>query len=257
MFSSAPSIVFNPADPRSYRLYLVTDDAYLDKELNAKIINACRGGVSIVQLRFKSQNTDTYVKAATELKARLKDLEQELSEAGVGAAGERLSSKIPLIIDDRLDVCMAADCDGLHVGNGDLDPVVARRLLGNDKILGVSTYGEKDRMMYARDEAKADYVAGGGVFSSSTKTYKLKGPGALTAFKTQCCALGYDYPLVAIGGIELDTTFETARAGADGIAAVRALLGEDVNDVQGKAEQMLAEVIRAETEKRNEQGAGP
>eukprot|EP00511_Aplanochytrium_stocchinoi_P000607 CAMPEP_0204823508 /NCGR_PEP_ID=MMETSP1346-20131115/1597_1 /ASSEMBLY_ACC=CAM_ASM_000771 /TAXON_ID=215587 /ORGANISM="Aplanochytrium stocchinoi, Strain GSBS06" /LENGTH=158 /DNA_ID=CAMNT_0051950181 /DNA_START=323 /DNA_END=795 /DNA_ORIENTATION=- len=91
----------------TYRLYLVTDDKYLDKQLIDKVLAAVKGGVSIVQLRLKNASTMEYVEVGNKLKKALREFEEKNG-----------SRKVPLIIDDRLDVALAVDADGLHVGDG-------------------------------------------------------------------------------------------------------------------------------------------
>lgn len=133
---------------------------------------------------------------------------------------------VPVLVDDRLDVCLATGADGLHVGDGDLDPVVARRLLGPDKLLGISTYGEKNRIMAAcAPEVRADYVAGGGVATSTTKpSSSARGAMHLRGVKDFLVSLPHSPPLVAIGGISCSNAFEVVLSGADGVACVASLL---------------------------------
>lgn len=210
LFNSSRS--FQRRDPSSYAVYLVSDDKYVvdQPDFEDKVIAAIRGGVTIVQLRLKKVNTGYYVEKASSLKAKMAD-------AGF--------AHIPLIIDDRLDVVLAADCDGLHVGEGDLDPATARKFLGKDKILGVSTYGIWDVVQHAV-QSGADYVAGGGVFASTTKTTNARGSAHLHDLKARLVheygEQGRHVPLIAIGGVNTANAYECAFAGADGLACVSA-----------------------------------
>jgi len=199
-----------------YRLYLVTDDKYVFTDLPQRIGAFIDGGVTCVQMRMKNAGTADYVEATRRV---------------IEVARPR---GVPVLVDDRLDVCLAAQADGLHVGAGDMDPAIARRLLGPDKLIGVSTYGEKERVLAAcGPDVRADYVAGGGVATSSTKTYPTKGAVHLRGVKDLLTSLPNSPPLVAIGGIGCSNVFDVLLSGADGVACVASLLdGPAADDVQ-------------------------
>ena len=132
------------------RLYLVTN-RYQDslESFLEKVEMACRSGVTIVQLREKNLTTNQYYQLAKEVK--------EITD----------SYQVPLIIDDRLDVCLAVDAAGLHIGDDELPVPVARQVLGPDKILGVTAKTVK-RALEA-EEGGADYLGTGAIFPTTTK----------------------------------------------------------------------------------------
>lgn len=210
-----------------YGLYLVTDDKYITADFPQRVGAFIDGGVSCIQVRLKKANTAAYV---------------ELTRKVLEIARPR---GVPVIVDDRLDVCLATEADGLHVGDGDLDPVIARRLLGPSRLLGISTYGEKDRIIVAcGQDVRADYVAGGGVAVSTTKTYLTKGAHALRGVKDFLVSLPHSPPLVAIGGIGCGNAADVVLSGADGVACVSSLLdGPAAGDLQRTKE--LRKIIDA------------
>ncbi|CAK0848045.1 unnamed protein product [Prorocentrum cordatum] len=212
-----------------YELYLVTDDTYLDGLFYEKIAAAVEGGVTCVQLRLKHASTATLV----EWGHRVRELTRQ---AGV-----------PLIIDDRLDVALACDADGLHVGGEDLPWRTARRLLGPSRILGCSTYGRPDLVREAlHPEVRADYLGSGAIFATSTKHSSVpKGIEHLPGLRRLVAeeAAGRTVPIVAIGGVGLAASGECVAAGADGVAAVSALLGHaSAEGTRQAAAAMLAAV---------------
>ena len=133
-----------------YNLYLVTDRPLLgDRDLQQSIEAAILGGVTIVQLREKDLSTLEFFNLATQIKA-VTD-----------------SYQVPLIINDRLDIALAVDAAGLHVGQDDLPAVIARRLLGADKILGVSATTLEEAIK--AEVEGADYLGIGAIFPTDTK----------------------------------------------------------------------------------------
>jgi thiamine-phosphate diphosphorylase/hydroxyethylthiazole kinase len=144
-------------DKVDYSLYLVTNNELIPEGLNffEQIEKALQNGVTVVQLREKDMDTGNFIKRAAEL--------------------HKLTQKynVPLIINDRVDVAMAIDAEGVHVGQDDMDPAAVRKMIGNDKILGLSTRNEEE-LLYALDsDILIDYVGIGAVFSTSTKNVKI------------------------------------------------------------------------------------
>lgn len=184
-------------------LYLVTDPDLLKGRDIARVVEeAVRGGVTMVQLREKNCSTRDFLDKAVILK-------KCLSPYG-----------IPLIINDRLDIALAADADGLHIGQSDMPWEIARNILGPDKILGLSLE-HPDQARQAAGFA-VDYVAASPVFSTPTKTDTAKPLGieGIRKIKQQC-----SLPLVGIGGIHKHNIQDVIEAGADGAAVVSAILG--------------------------------
>jgi hydroxyethylthiazole kinase/thiamine-phosphate diphosphorylase len=218
----------NAADAR-FRLYLVTDDKYHDQDLVEKIRGAVRGGVSCVQVRLKKATTMEYVGLVKQVKAALE-------KDGAG--------HVPVMVDDRLDVALAAGADGLHVGDGDLEAKLARKFLPDHMILGVSLYGDLDRARALIEESKqegftVDYVAGAGVASSTTKAFEPKGHESYDAFKKGLMSAGFNSPVIAIGGLDANNTEDVVYSGADGVCFVSGLLGLPTDQVEAKARYLL------------------
>ena len=182
-------------------------------------------------LRLKDVTTREFIDQTKSLKKRL------LNEG---------FEHVPVVVNDRLDVCLAAEADGLHVGEDDMLPSDARRLLPDDKLLGVSSYaGMQSSDVAALLECGPDYVGGPGVTVSITKDFKASGEAPYHRLKQQ---LG-DTPLVAIGGLDVDNAFRTVYAGADGLACVSSLLG--ARDPAVAAKELKNCVVLAEEAKAN------
>jgi thiamine-phosphate pyrophosphorylase len=178
-------------------LHLVTDSALCGaRGVGAVVEAAVRGGATCVQLREKSLDTRPFVERARALKALLAPL------------------RIPLLINDRLDVALACGADGLHVGQSDMAPDDVRRLMPQ-AMIGLSI--ESVAQLEAAEHAPVDYYGISPVFATSTKTdaappLGLSGLRAIRALTTR--------PLIAIGGIGFDNAAAVMAAGANGLAVV-------------------------------------
>lgn len=182
-------------------LYLVTDRSLsLGRSLEEIVSEAVAGGVTIVQLREKETPTGEFV----ELAQRLKEI--------LGPY------KVPLIINDRVDVALAVDADGVHIGQSDMPYEIARKLLGPDKIIGLSVENMDD--LLRANELDVDYVGISPVFSTSTKTDTAP-PFGIDGLK-EAVRLSV-HPTVGIGGMNRDTVAEVIQTGCDGIAVVSAI----------------------------------
>lgn len=194
-------------------LYLVTDRKCLkNKNLNSAIEEAILGGVTLVQLREKSSDSLELFNIAKEVK-KITD-----------------KHNIPLIIDDRIDIAMAVDAAGVHLGQEDIPCNVARKILGSDKIIGVSAHNIKEALKAQNDGA--DYLGCGSVFNTSTKNN-------VTSLKIQELREikeKVNIPVVAIGGINEKNVLELRGTGIDGIAIVSAILGKD--NIKKAAEEL-------------------
>lgn len=186
-------------------LYLVTD-RHLSKgrDIVEIVEQACQEGVTVVQLREKDISTKEFYDLAQSLKKCLSNY------------------KVPLIINDRIDIALAVDAEGVHIGQSDMDPVVARRLIGDDKILGLSI--ENEKQAYEANSLDIDYIGLSPVFSTNTKLdtapeLGLSGIKKITSISK--------FPAVAIGGINVNNTASIIKAGADGIAVVSAIVSAD------------------------------
>ena len=199
------------------RLYLVTN-RYQDslESFLEKVETACRSGVTIVQLREKNLTTNQYYQLAKQVK--------EITDA----------YQVPLIIDDRLDVCLAVDAAGLHIGDDELPVSVARKVLGPEKILGVTAKTVK-RALEA-EEGGADYLGTGAIFPTTTKE---NAPITLiSTLKTICQRVAI--PVVAIGGLTSENIDQLIGTGIAGVAVVRDLM--QVEDIEAKTQAFLTKL---------------
>ena len=199
------------------RLYLVTN-RYQDslESFLEKIETACRSGVTIVQLREKNLTTNQYYQLAKQVK--------EITDA----------YQVPLIIDDRLDVCLAVDAAGLHIGDDELPVSVARQVLGPDKILGVTAKTVK-RALEA-EESGANYLGTGAIFPTTTKE---NAPITLiSTLKTICQRVAI--PVVAIGGLTSENIEQLIGTGIAGVAVVRDLM--QAEDIEAKTQAFLTKL---------------
>ncbi|WP_269794681.1 thiamine phosphate synthase [Streptococcus mitis] len=199
------------------RLYLVTN-RYQDslESFLEKVETACRSGVTIVQLREKNLTTNQYYQLAKQVK--------EITD----------SYQVPLIIDDRLDVCLAVDAAGLHIGDDELPVPVARQVLGPDKILGVTAKTVK-RALEA-EEGGANYLGTGAIFPTTTKE---NAPITLiSTLKTICQRVAI--PVVAIGGLTSENIDQLMGTGISGVAVVRDLM--QAEDIEEKTQAFLTKL---------------
>lgn len=186
-----------------YSIYLVTDDGCLQgRALIDCVREALEGGVTLVQYRAKTASSAEMYAEALQLKA-LCD-----------------SFNVPLIINDRLDIAMAVGAAGVHLGQDDLPCAAARRILGEDYLIGVSAHNPAEAK--AALQSGADYLGCGAVFGTATKAdVKKLGTDGLAAI---CKAKGL--PVVGIGGVTADNYREVRAAGADGAAIVSGILAQ-------------------------------
>ncbi len=188
-----------------YQLCLVTDSALANGRALAGIVAAAvKGGVTLVQLREKTASTRTFIEQARVLKRLLAPL------------------RVPLLINDRIDVALAAGADGTHVGQQDMPVALARQLLGPVAIIGLSIT-ELDQVR-DRDVELADYLGVGPIFAQSTKLDATP-PLGLDGLAEIRRATGK--PILAIGGVSAANANAVRSAGADGIAVVSAIMGAD------------------------------
>jgi thiamine-phosphate pyrophosphorylase len=213
-----------PVAVATYLLYLVTDADLSRGRGHAFIVGAAiRGGVSIVQYREKNASTRRMVEEAKEL-CRL-----------CRAAG------IPFIVNDRIDVALAVDADGVHVGQDDMPAALARRLVGKRKILGVSAGSIEEARGAVVDGA--DYIGASPVFSTPTKP---DAPPPLGIEGLRAMARAVSVPVVAIGGINAGNAMAMRDAGAAGVAVVSAIVAAE--DVEAAARGLRAIVERVRTQ---------
>ncbi len=211
-------------------LYLITDDGYLEgRDLASTIEQAIAGGVTVVQYRSKGRKT------TREMFEELKIL-REITK----------KHSVPLIVNDRVDLALAVDADGVHIGQDDLPPEVVRQILGEDKIIGISTHSLEE--IEKANDQPVDYIAFGSIYRTPTKEKPIVvGVELLKEAKKMA-----KKPLVAIGGIMPYNVDEVIKAGADGVAVISAILG--FQDVKKAAESMRRAIERTRREIKLAQG---
>ncbi len=198
-----------------YSLYLVTDRRWLgERTLWEAVEEAIRGGVTVVQLREKEISSREYLELALKVKA----------------VTDRYG--VPLIINDRIDIALAADADGLHVGPEDLPVPIARKLLGEGKIIGASAATLAEARL-CRDQG-ADYLGVGAVFPTATKENVER----VSFAELEGIKAGVDIPIVAIGGISEENVASVMKTGVDGVAVVTAIVAQA--DIRGAARRLSA-----------------
>ncbi len=186
---------------QALRLYLVTDsELSLGRPLAEVVEAAVRGGVSCVQLREKRLDTRAFVAQARALRALLS------------------ACRIPLVINDRIDVALACGADGVHLGQGDMPVEDARRLLPPEVFIGWSVETPQD--VQRAQGLPVDYLGVSPVFATPTKTDTAR-PWGLEGLRAARAATRL--PLVAIGGIHAGNAREVLAHGADGLAVVSAI----------------------------------
>lgn len=199
------------------RLYAILDAAYFPAVAGmcAAAEELAAGGCTLLQYRNKSGSARRMLEEARELRARL-------------------AGNVKLIMNDRADLCLAAGFDGLHVGQDDLSPESARRIMGADRWLGVSTHNPEQ--LAEADQTSADYLAIGPVFGTTSKdnpdpVVGLEGVRRARELTRK--------PLVAIGGITRANAGSVIEAGADAVAVISDLLREP-----GKSAEEFLRILR-------------
>jgi thiamine-phosphate pyrophosphorylase len=205
-----------------FTLYLVTDRRWLgERTLWDGVEEAIRGGATLVQLREKKISSKEYLELAQKVKT----------------VTDR--HDIPLIINDRIDIALAIDADGVHLGPEDLPVPIARKLLGDGKIIGSSAASVDEALLFQAQGA--DYLGVGAVFPTATKRGTEKvGLEDLRGIKS-----AVHIPVVAIGGINAENAKPVMETGVDGVAVVSAIM--DQTDIREAARQLLSVLKGATT----------
>lgn len=186
---------------KELKLYLVTGRYGFSDEMFLKIVEeACQNGVTMVQLREKDTTTRHFYQLAVEVK--------QITDR----------YDIPLIINDRIDICLAVDADGVHIGDDEMPIKVVRSLIGPEKILGVSTK-TTERARESKKEG-ADYLGVGAIFPTKTK----QNPQRTSVETLKTIVAEVELPVVAIGGIKEDNMETFKNTGIDGVAVVSAIM---------------------------------
>ncbi len=187
-------------------MYFITDSGnYSENEFLYRVEEACKGGVTLVQLREKNKTTREYIQLAE----RVHEITQRYD--------------IPLIIDDRVDVALAVNAEGVHVGQSDMPVKTARLLMGDDKIIGATTKTVEQATLACSEGA--DYLGVGAIYPTTTKVVTVITPvETLTAIRK---AVPPGVKVNAIGGLNRDNTGILKNSGIDGICAVSAIMKAD------------------------------
>lgn len=196
-----------------YTLYLCTDrDLMSSATIEENVELAIKGGCTVIQLREKNCSSKEFYDLAVSVK--------------------KITDKynVPLIINDRVDIAMAIDAAGVHIGQSDLPADVVRRIIGDDKIIGVSTAKLDEALKAVKDGA--DYLGVGAMYSTDTKTDARP----VTMEELKEIRKNVDIPIVVIGGINMNTLGNFKNMGIDGLAVVSAIVAQP--DVEKAAKDM-------------------
>lgn len=194
-------------------LYLVTDNSENEEKFLKTIEEAILGGVSVVQIREKTAETLEFYNLAIKVK--------------------EITTKydVPLIINDRVDIALAIDADGVHVGQSDMPCDITRKLIGKNKILGVSATTVEEAKKAENDGA--DYIGAGAVFPTTTKADAK----SVTKKELSDITKSINIPVVAIGGITIENANELKDTGIAGLSVVSAIMNAD--DPKKASEKLL------------------
>ena len=199
-----------------YSVYLVTDRRNkTDEEFLNIIEEAIKGGTTIVQLREKTASTKEFY----DLALRVKEITSRYD--------------VPLLINDRIDIALAVDSEGVHIGQDDMPADIAREIIGDDKILGVSASTVEEAKKAEIDSA--DYIGSGAVFPTSTKD----DADSVSKEELKEIVDSIDIPVVAIGGITVENASTLKGSGIAGVSVVSAIMSaEDPKEASEKLKEI-------------------
>lgn len=191
-------------DKKELILYAVTDRTWLgNRTLYEQVEDALKGGATLVQLREKNLDDETFLKEAVEIK--------------------ELCGKynVPFIINDNADIAVKVNADGVHVGQKDMEAEYVRSLIGEDKILGVSV--QKVEQAVIAEKTGADYLGVGAVFRTNSKA----DADAVNHETLRAICKAVSIPVVAIGGIGASNILQLKGSGICGVAVISAIFAAD------------------------------
>jgi thiamine-phosphate pyrophosphorylase len=196
---------FNRIKPllKEIDFYLVTDSGLSKKGTLSDVREAVESGCRIVQYREKARSTKAMVEEASEIK-------------------RICSGRAIFLVNDRIDVALAVDADGIHIGQDDMPLETARRLLGENRIIGLSVHNREEAIR--AEKAGADYVGLGPIFDTATKKDAGEGVGPLKIREVKAAT---QLPVVAIGGINKENCESVIQNGADSLVAISAVVCSD------------------------------
>jgi thiamine-phosphate pyrophosphorylase len=202
-----------------FELYAITDRKMLGDMSEIEAARLCyEGGADVVQLRMKDTDGGEMLRVAK----------------GIQALANQYSKFF--IVNDRIDIAILASADGVHLGQSDIPVSEARRLVGDEMIIGASVHNVEEAVKAVEDGA--DYLGVGSIFTTSTKADAKQGLGldAIIDIKE-----AVDVPVVAIGGINRGNILDVMRAGADGAAVVSAIMAQ--KDIQAAAHELKVMIL--------------
>ncbi len=210
-------------DRKDLLLYAVTDRRWLlEESLCSQVERALKGGVTFVQLREKELDKESFLKEAEEIRKICKKYQ------------------VPFVVNDNVDIALAADADGVHVGQSDMETKDVRSKLGPDKIIGVSVQTVEQALLAQKHGA--DYLGAGAVFPTSSKADASE--VSLETLKAICEAV--DIPVIAIGGISTDNVRDLSGNGLCGVAVISAVFAEkDIEEAAKKLKKLVEEMVEA------------
>ena len=209
-------------DKNSLILYAVTDRSWLGRNtLCEQVKEAIEGGVTFVQLREKNLDNESFVKEAIEIQSLCRN------------------HNIPFIINDNVEIAKKINADGVHVGQRDMEAGNVRKLIGEDKILGVSAQTVEQAVL--AEKQGADYLGVGAIFPTGSKADA--DDVSYDTLKNICSAV--KIPVVAIGGINADNVSELEHSGISGIAVISAIFAaDDIKATAEKLKKLTEKVVR-------------
>lgn len=194
--------------------YFITDSTLSHNGIIDDVLCALKADVGIIQYREKNSSTREMYEEAIKLKKIIKDT--------------------IFIINDRVDICLAVDADGVHIGQEDLPASITRRIIGKDKIIGVTVHSVQDAI--EAEKNTADYIAVSPIFNTTTKL-DAQSPVGLKVLSDVRAAVSI--PVVAIGGITLENAPAVVKTGVDAICAISAVLTKDVEEEIRKFQKLF------------------
>ncbi len=200
-------------DKKDLLLYAVTDRSWLGGEtLASQVERAVKGGAAFVQLREKELDKEHFLEEAVEIRELCRKYQ------------------VPFVVNDDVEIALAADADGVHVGQSDMEAGDVRAKLGPDKIIGVSAQTVEQAVL--AEERGADYLGVGAVFPTGSKADACE--VSHETLRAICEAV--DIPVIAIGGISADNLRELSGSGICGIAVISAIFAKE--DIEGAAREL-------------------
>lgn len=213
-------------DKKDLLLYAVTDRSWLgDHTLYQDVEAAIKGGATFIQLREKKLDEEHFLEEAKEIKALCKKYQ------------------VPFVINDNVDIALAMDADGVHVGQSDMEAGMVREKLGPDKIIGVSAQTVEQALL--AEKKGADYLGVGAVFPTGSKDDAVEVSD--TTLKAICEAV--HIPVIAIGGISKENVMKLAGSGICGIAVISAIFAKpDIEAAAKELKEQTEKMLRAFSE---------